>query len=95
VTRRRVLGSWDRFVLAWPLTRGVIAWGEPITVARNADKAAQEATRRNLERRLNEITAEADRLCGHEEIEPAEIEAVETEKPEEPVEPSGEREGAA
>jgi hypothetical protein len=92
VTRRRVLGSWDRFVLAWPLTRGVIAWGEPITVARNADKAAQEAMRRNLERRLNEITAEADRLCGHEEIEPAEIEAVGTEKPEEP---SGEREGAA
>ncbi len=95
VTRRRVLGSWDRFVLAWPLTRGVIAWGEPITVARDADKAAQEATRRNLERRLNGITAEADRLCGHEEIEPAEIEAGETEKPEEPVEPSGEREGAS
>jgi hypothetical protein len=77
------------------LTHGVIAWGEPITVARDADEAAQEATRRNLERRLNDITAEADRLCGHEEIKPAEIEAGETKEPEEPVGPSGEREGAA
>lgn len=84
VARRSVLGSWDRFVVAWPFSRGVIAWGEPVTVARDADEAAQEAARKQVERRLNEITAEADRLCGQAEIEPAE-----------PGEPSDEREETA
>jgi lysophospholipid acyltransferase (LPLAT)-like uncharacterized protein len=78
VTRRKVLGSWDRFVVAWPLTRGVFVWGEPVTVAKDANEAAQETARQELERRLNRVTAEADRMCGHEEIEPAEIEAGES-----------------
>ena len=85
VTRRKVLGSWDRFVVVWPLTRGVFVWGEPVTVAKDANEAAQETARQELERRLNRVTAEADRMCGHEEIEPAEIEAGES---------SGERERA-
>jgi len=101
VTRRKVLGSWDRFVLAWPLTRGVFIWGEPVTVDKDANEAAQETARRELEQRLNQVTAEADRICGHEEIEPGEIKPAEIEpgeiKVEETVEPeesSGKQEGA-
>jgi hypothetical protein len=40
-------------------------------VPREADAAAREAARLELERRLNALTAEADRLMGHVPIEPA------------------------
>lgn len=71
VARRKVLGSWDRFVLAWPFNRGVIVWGEPIEVARDADKEAIETARQSIETALNAITDEADRLVGQRTIEPA------------------------
>lgn len=71
-SRRRVLGTWDRFVLALPFARGVFVFGEPVTVPRDADAARLEACRQALEARLNEITARADRLCGQPQIDPAE-----------------------
>ena len=70
-TRRRVLGSWDRFHVALPFSRGVFIWGEPVRVARDADAAVQEAARKLLEERLNAITAAADRQCGRVPVEPA------------------------
>ena len=70
-TRRKVLGSWDRFVVALPFARGVLVWGEPIVVARDADAAALEAIRQNIEDAMNALAAEADDLCGHTPIDPA------------------------
>jgi lysophospholipid acyltransferase (LPLAT)-like uncharacterized protein len=67
----RNLGSWDRFLVAWPLSKGVIVWGEPIHVAPDADAAALDAARQAVEQGLNAITAEADRLCDRPAIEPA------------------------
>ncbi len=77
-SRRRVLGSWDRFVLAWPFSRGVYVWGAPIVVPKDADAAAREAARRQLEDGLNAVTAEADRLVGCAAIEPAPAELPDT-----------------
>jgi len=68
VDRRHVLGSWDRFVVAWPFARGVLAWGEPIHVTRDADV---EAARARVEEALNVLTAEADALVGAAPVEPA------------------------
>jgi lysophospholipid acyltransferase (LPLAT)-like uncharacterized protein len=70
-SRRRVLGSWDRFHVALPFSRGIFVWGEPLIVPRDADAGAQEAARLLLEERLNAITAEADRRCGRVPVEPA------------------------
>lgn len=70
-TRRRVTESWDRFIVALPFSRGVIIWGEPIWVAEDAEGAILEDVRLALENRLNAITREADRLCGHGAVEPA------------------------
>ncbi|MCG8511671.1 MAG: lysophospholipid acyltransferase family protein [Rhodospirillales bacterium] len=64
VSRRKVLNTWDRLVVALPFGRGVYVWGEPIHVARDADAAALEAARRQVEDGLNAITEEADRLVG-------------------------------
>ncbi len=69
-SRRRLLGSWDRFLVPLPFGRGVVLWGEPIPAPAGSG-AAVEAVRRATEDRLNELTAEADRLCGHLPTEPA------------------------
>ena len=66
--RRRILRTWDRFHLPLPPTRGVFIWGEPITVAPDADKAVLEAARLLVETRMNAITAEADRRMGNEAV---------------------------
>ena len=71
VSRRKVAGSWDRFVIALPFSRGVYLWGQPIHVAADADEATMERSRLLLEERLNALTADADRMVGAAPIEPA------------------------
>ncbi len=68
---RYVFKSWDKFILPLPFGRGVIIWGEPIFVPRDADSAAMETARLALEAELNRISAEADRLAGVDVIFPA------------------------
>lgn len=63
--------SWDRFLLALPFGRLVFIVGEPIRVTADADGAAIEAARALVELRLNQLTHEADRLCGRKPVEPA------------------------
>ena len=70
INRGQLLDTWDRFLIAWPFSRGVIVWGEPIHLARDADEATAELIRQRIENNLNAITAEADRLCGRRPIEP-------------------------
>jgi lysophospholipid acyltransferase (LPLAT)-like uncharacterized protein len=74
-SRRRILGSWDRFHLALPFSRGTFIWGEALDVPREADAAGLEAARLTLETRLNQITAEADRRCGHQPVGPDAVSA--------------------
>ncbi len=70
-SRRRVLGSWDRFVLALPFARGVIGIGDFIEVPPDADGATMERLRRQLEDALNALTRELDARFGFEAIEAA------------------------
>jgi lysophospholipid acyltransferase (LPLAT)-like uncharacterized protein len=53
------LGSWDRSVLNLPFGRFVIAVGEPLRIAADADDAALENARRLVEARLNATTDRA------------------------------------
>jgi len=69
--RQRILGTWDRFALAWPFGRGVLVFGDTIDIPRDADAEVLEAARQRLEDTLNHITAEADALCGQPTVEPA------------------------
>lgn len=74
-TRRRILRSWDRFLLPLPFGRGVFIAGEAIEAQAapggRLDEAGREALRLRLEAALNAVTAEADRLTGHDPIDPA------------------------
>ena len=71
-TRCRVLGSWDRFLLALPFGRGTFLWGEPIYVASETRGEALESARNRVETTLNNLTAEADRRAQIGPIRPAE-----------------------
>jgi len=70
-SRRKLLGSWDRFAVALPFSTGVFVWGDPITVAKEADDAAMEAARQTVEDSLNTITRDADARVGQSTPEPA------------------------
>lgn len=67
---RMVLNTWDRFVLPLPFTRGVIIWGEPIMVPREADAAGLDAARMAVEAGLTAATNDADELMGVAPVEP-------------------------
>jgi len=71
--RRRVVGSWDRFIIPLPFSGGLVLWGTPLPVPRDADPATVERLRLELEERLTALTAEADRLMGVSPIEPAPV----------------------
>ena len=69
---RKVMGSWDRFVVALPFTRGVIMWGEPIRIDRKADVEELEHCRQHVEQAMIDLTREADILVGAKPIVPPE-----------------------
>jgi lysophospholipid acyltransferase (LPLAT)-like uncharacterized protein len=62
-SRRHRLSNWDRTCINLPFGRMVMVRGEPILVAREADDARLEATRRMVEERLNDVTARAYALA--------------------------------
>lgn len=67
-SNQRLLGSWDRFALALPFARGVLAFGAPLELDGEDDP---EAARQLLEQRLNRLTCEADQALGLAPVEPA------------------------
>lgn len=60
----KMFQSWDRFVLPAPFSKGVFIWGEPIEVSPDADDAALERARQQLEAALTHLTQQADELSG-------------------------------
>ena len=67
---RFLFSTWDRFVLPLPFSRGVIVWGEPVFVARDAEGSALEAARLAVESGLNAVTNQADEIMGVAPVEP-------------------------
>jgi lysophospholipid acyltransferase (LPLAT)-like uncharacterized protein len=55
----RRLGSWDEQVIPFPFARSSVVFGEPLSVLRDADRARAA---KDVERALNDTTADADRL---------------------------------
>lgn len=62
--RTRVLGSWDRFVVPLPFTRGVLAVGEPVVLPPDVDP---EAARAEIERALIALDDDAEAML-HEPV---------------------------
>lgn len=68
---RKLMNSWDKFMLPFPFGRGAIVWGEPVYIARKASEADLEAARTLLETRMIAVTNRADTLTGKEIVRPA------------------------
>lgn len=60
--RYHALGSWDRFHIALPFSRGAMIVGDPITIERKIDASGQEDARRRVEAALTAVTLQADRM---------------------------------
>jgi len=58
--RHYTFKSWDAFELPLPFTQVTVAHGAPVLVPRDADAAAVEQKRRQLDETLRAITEEAD-----------------------------------
>jgi len=56
------LRSWDEFLIPKPFARATVCFGPPLWVPADADRAQQEALRKELEGQLSELTSRADRL---------------------------------
>ena len=59
-SKKKVLSSWDSFIIPYPFSRGVFISADPIYVDARADGAEMEKTRLRLENTLNELTTQAD-----------------------------------
>ena len=69
---RKVMKSWDRFIVALPFTKGVIMWGEPIFIDAKASPEDLELARDRVEQAMIDLTREADLLVGAKPILPPE-----------------------
>jgi hypothetical protein len=70
VSNRRVLSSWDGFIVPLPFSRGAFVIGDPIFVARDANADGSEQTRTAIEMEISRVTREADRIVGAKAIGP-------------------------
>jgi len=80
ITSRRVMRSWDRFVLPFPFSSGSFSWGDPIYVDKGLDNDGLEAKRQELEDKLISLTQKYDREYGLDIIEPAGLDEVAKQK---------------
>ncbi len=69
-TRGKILGSWDRFFLAAPFSRGIVIWGDGIEVSRQDENGAFMKARDAIESSLTQITQTADAICNRDTVEP-------------------------
>ncbi len=60
-SRALEFGSWDGFTIPVPGARAVVAFGDPIDVAHDADEGALEEARARIERGLMDATQVAER----------------------------------
>jgi hypothetical protein len=63
-SRAHYFGSWDRFQLPMPFSRGIMLAGEPYFVTGGADPENIEYHRERMEKILTELTLEADSIVG-------------------------------
>ena len=70
IVRGKNLDTWDNFLLAFPFSRGIFVWGDPIFVEKNVNHSKRERIRKEIENELIKITNEADKLMGRKLIKP-------------------------
>ena len=57
-SRGKTLGSWDKFFFAYPFSKGVMMWGNPIKYSKNTAKS--DDYKKSIARELNQLTQIAE-----------------------------------
>jgi lysophospholipid acyltransferase (LPLAT)-like uncharacterized protein len=65
-SKRKVFKSWDRFILPFPWSEGVMIYGRPVHVPSKATPNDLAECTQALETELIRITSQADQFFGHE-----------------------------
>ncbi len=61
--KRKFLKGWDKHLIFPPFTKCLMLYGEPIKIPKDLTPDEIEIIRKDVERRLNELDEEADRLA--------------------------------
>lgn len=69
-SRVRRLRSWDAFQIPLPFSRGLFVYGEPLRIPEHADRDAVEATRRELQASLEDLTRRAEARVSGRDVRP-------------------------
>ena len=67
----KILSTWDRFLVPLPFCHGIMKWGEPIRIRRDADETDVARVTADLEQQLNGLTHQLDAELGLDKIAPA------------------------
>lgn len=68
VSRRKILGSWDRFLVPFPFSKGVVKWGEPFKVGDFPKETPISDICQALTQHMLDECDAVDRTCGHEPL---------------------------
>lgn len=63
---RKLLSSWDSYMIPYPFARGAFVVGEPIFVPQSLDDAGKERAAEELEAAINQVEQRAEMLLGLE-----------------------------
>ena len=61
-----IMRSWDRFMIAKPFSRVVVAYGEPVKIPRKLDETQMEELKADLTKRMNRLINEAEKYLAEE-----------------------------
>ena len=61
---RRLIKSWDKFMVPRLFSRAIMIFGDPLKVPSDADEATVESIRQQLELEMNRLECEAERRMG-------------------------------
>ncbi len=65
-SKRKILSSWDRFLVGLPFSKGCFAWGDPLHIPRKATKEDLEILKEKLFTNMIKACDQGDNHCGHQ-----------------------------
>ena len=67
----KILSTWDRFLIPLPFCRGIMKWGDPITIPVDSNDLDVVRITKDLEKQLNRLTHQLDAELGLRKISKA------------------------
>jgi lysophospholipid acyltransferase (LPLAT)-like uncharacterized protein len=68
IKSRIVLGTWDRFIIALPFSKGVLIWGEPLYISKEATDQELDQFKETVKTQMLALSDQADSLCGQRKL---------------------------